>query len=195
MEMQRGTIGDCSPIPALCEAARKNSIVERAAGVLRSARQHAVPVVHCTAEFRADRRGSSITAPILAQMAKIPGHIECGSAAASIIPDLGPEPDDFVISRLHGVSPFSGTALDITLRNLDVQTVILAGVSVNLGVLGLAIEAVNLGYDVIILDDAVAGVPPQYVADVKRHTLRHIATFYRCDEVIERWEHCNTNSS
>jgi len=128
-------------------------------------------------------------------MAAIPGHIECGSNAASIVPELGPEPEDFVISRLHGVSPFSGTSLDITLRSLNVQTLMLAGVSVNLGVLGLAIEAVNLGYEVIVLDDAVAGIPESYVADVKRYTLRHIARFYNCHEVQQRWVSCRNEQN
>lgn len=187
MEMQRGTIGDCSPIAALVTAAREQRIVEHVAGLLPVARMHAIPVIHCTAEFRHDRRGSQLSAPILAQMAAISGHIESGSEAAEIVPELGPEPADFVISRLHGVSPFSGTSLDITLRNLQVDTVMLAGVSLNLGVLGLAIEAVNRGYRVIILEDAVTGIPESYVADVKRFTLRHIAQFASCQDLAARW--------
>ena len=38
-------------------------------------------------------------------------------------------------------------------------TVVATGVSVNLGVLGLAIEACNLGYQVVVPRDAVAGHP------------------------------------
>ncbi len=48
------------------------------------------------------------------------------------------------------MSPFTGTSLDTWLRSLGVETVVATGVSVNLGVLGLAIEAVNLGYRVVV---------------------------------------------
>ena len=36
------------------------------------------------------------------------------------------------------------------------------GVSVNLGVLGLCVEAVNLGYQVVVATDTVVGVPIDY---------------------------------
>lgn len=187
MELQRGIVGDLSSIAPLCEAVREQEVIAHTAAVLTAARERGIPVLHCTAEFRADRRGSGTNAPMLEKMAALPGHIECGSEAAQVVPELGPAPEDFVISRLHGVSPFIGTSLDITLRHLGVETVLLAGVSVNLGVLGLAIEAVNLGYRVIVLDDAVAGFPASYVADVKRYTLRHIARLHPCGEIIESW--------
>jgi len=48
---------------------------------------------------------------------------------------------------------------------------IVVGVSLNLGILGLSIEAVNLGYSVVIAADAVAGFPAQYAQDVLRHSL------------------------
>ena len=83
--------------------------------------------------------------------------------------------------RAHdGISPFTGTSLDALLRNLDVTTVVGAGVSVNLGVLGLCVEAVNLGYHVVVASDAVAGVPGDYADEVMR-------TRSRCSPPVGRW--------
>jgi nicotinamidase-related amidase len=93
-----------------------------------------------------------------------------GTPAAELIADLGPEPGDLVSARLHGVSPFTGTDLDTWLRNLGVETVVATGVSVNLGVLGLAIEAVNLGYRVVIPRDTVAGIPHAYADALLENT-------------------------
>ena len=61
------------------------------------------------------------------------------------------------------------------------------GVSVNLGVLGLAIEAVNLGYQVVVPRDAVAGIPRPYADAVLDNTFPLIATLTTVDDLIEAW--------
>ena len=50
-----------------------------------------------------------------------------------------------------------------------------AGVSLNLGIPGLALEAVNLGYRVTVVTDAVAGVPEEYALAVLEHTVSLLA--------------------
>ncbi|HEY7135771.1 MAG TPA: cysteine hydrolase [Acidimicrobiia bacterium] len=188
MEMQRGVVGDLSPIPELADEVERAGVVKRAAELLGAARAHGARVVHCTAEFRADRAGSATNCPMLAVMARQPGHLLVGSDAARVVDALGPEPGDFVSSRLHGISPFTGTALDATLRNLGVTTVVATGVSVNLGVLGLAIEAVNLGYRVVVATDAVAGVPRDYADLVMNNTIALLATRASVTEIVHAWD-------
>ena len=85
------------------------------------------------------------------------------------------------------MTPFHGTELDALLRNLGVRTVVASGVSVNVGIVGLAIEAVNAGYQVVIPRDAVAGTPAEYVDAVFEHTLRLLATIVTADRVLEAW--------
>ncbi len=62
------------------------------------------------------------------------------------------------------------------------------GVSVNLGVLGLAIEAVNLGYRVVVPRDTVAGIPPAYADAVLDNTFPLIATLTTVDDLVTAWE-------
>jgi biuret amidohydrolase len=90
------------------------------------------------------------------------------------------------------VSPFTGTDLDTWLRNLGVDTVIATGVSVNLGILGLAIEAVNLGYQVIVVRDAVAGLPRHYAEAVLANTLPLISTITTVAALEEVWSPSET---
>ena len=73
------------------------------------------------------------------------------------------------------------------LRNLGVRTVVAVGVSINVGILGLTIEAVNAGYQVVIPREAVAGTPDEYVAAAFEHTLRLLATITTADAVLESW--------
>jgi nicotinamidase-related amidase len=187
MEVQRGVIGDLSSFPQLAEAAQAAGVVPNTARLLRAARSRRVPVVHCTAEFRSDRAGTTVNCQLVAAVLRNPEHLLAGSAAVEIIGELGPEPSDLVSARLHGVSPFTGTSLDTWLRNLGVRTVVATGVSVNLGVLGLAIEAVNLGYGVVVPRDAVAGLPGEYADAVLDNTFPLISTVTTVDSLIEAW--------
>ena len=189
MEIQRGVVGDLSAFPQLVEAARQVGVVPNTAKLLAGARSHGIPVIHCTAEFRADRAGSMVNSPLIAAMVRNPDHLLVGTPPTELIHELGPEPADLVSARLHGVSPFTGTSLDSWLRSLGVDTVVATGVSVNLGVLGLAIEAVNLGYRVVVPRDAVAGVPPEYADAVLDNTFPLVTTLTTVDELLGVWEH------
>ncbi len=187
MEIQRGVVGDLSTFPHLADAARAVGVVPNTARLLGAARRLGVRVVHCTAEFRGDRAGSAINCQLVAAALRNPDHLLAGTPATELVDDLGPEPGDLVSARLHGVSPFTGTSLDTWLRNLGVETVVATGVSVNLGVLGLAIEAVNLGYSVVVPRDAVAGLPADYADAVLEQTFPLIAAVTTVDSILDAW--------
>ncbi len=59
-EIQRGVIGDLSSFPQLADEAERVGVVPNTARLLAAARARGVRVVHCTAEFRADRAGSAV---------------------------------------------------------------------------------------------------------------------------------------
>ncbi len=187
MEIQRGVVGDLTSFPELTAEADRVGVVPHTARVLRAARAVGVPVIHCTAEFRADRAGSTVNCQLIAAMVRNPDHLLSGTPATELIGELGPDPRDLVCARLHGVSPFTGTALDTLLRSLGARTVVATGISVNLGVLGLAIEACNLGYQVVVPRDAVAGIPTAYADALLDNTFPLIATLTTTAEVVAAW--------
>jgi biuret amidohydrolase len=187
MEMQRGVVGDLSRIPTLVTAVEAAGVVANLSMLMTAARAAGIPVVHCNALFRADRKGSAANCPMLTRVMKDPDQILEGSPQSRIVPELGPDPADFVMSRYHGVSPFSGTSLDITLRNLGVKTIVATGVSINLGVFGLCLEAVNLGYRVILPRDCTAGFPAEYGEAVIRNSLAQLCTITSSAEVAAAW--------
>jgi len=184
-EVQRGVVGERSALPALAEAAR--SVVPNIARLCAAARAARAPVVHCVAARRADGRGSNTNARLFLGVRKSPVALLPGSDEAAVVAELGPEADDLVISRLHGLSPMTGTDLDPVLRNLGVRTVVVAGVSVNVAVTNLVMDAVNRGYSVVLPADAVAGLPADYVDAVVEHTLSLLAVVSTTDAVVEAW--------
>jgi biuret amidohydrolase len=186
-EMQRGIIGDLAELRELADEVAALGVVPAAARLVRGARAAGVRVVHALVEFRSDRAGTAINNRLLAVMTRNPAMILQGTPAADLVPELGPEPVDLVSRRLHGMSPFTGTDLDQLLRNLGVTTVVPAGVSVNEALLGLCIEAANLGYRIALPLDAIAGHPRAYVDDVVRYTLSMMCNLTTVDEVRAAW--------
>jgi nicotinamidase-related amidase len=187
MELQRGVVGDRATIGTLADAVADGEVIDHAARVVAAARSAGARVVHCTAEFRPDRAGSSDNAPMLRAIAKGPAHLVAGSAETALVPELGPQPSDVIAARRHGLTPFPGTDLDQILRNLGVTTIVATGVSVNIGITGLVMVAVDLGYRCAVVTDAVAGVPADYTQAVLEHTLAPLATLLTTDQVVATW--------
>lgn len=186
MELQRGVAGDLAMLPALREELLAAGVIENAARLCAAAREAGVRVVHNTAVNRADRAGGAVNCRMLAASAKHGGLVE-GSPEAEVILELGRDPRDIEIARYHGMTPFTSTSLDQILRNLGITTVVAIGNSVNIGVLGLVMVAVDLGYQVVVARDAVAGVPKAYADAVLDNTISLLATLVTTDELLAAW--------
>jgi len=145
-----------------------------------------VHVVHCLVQRRPDGLGSNHNAKIFA-VGRGEVDIVPGTPGAALLPELGPEPTDLVLSRWHGVGPMGGTDLDAVLRNLDVSTVVVVGVSLNIAIPNLVMDAVNAAYRVIVPHDAVAGIPADYGAAMIANTLSLLATITSTDDLLRVW--------
>lgn len=184
-ECQGGVIGELSALPDLAVAAAPIRPV--LARLAHAARRHGVPVIHCLAARRADGFGSNANARLFLAVRKSKVALLPGSPEAAVIDELGPEPGDHLITRLHGLGPMSGTDLDPILRNLGVTTIVGVGVSINVGMTNFVMDAVNLGYQFVLPRDAVAGVPTDYANAVIDNTLSLLATVTTAGAVIDQW--------
>lgn len=187
MELQRGVCGDLASFAALRDEVADRDVAAAAGRLCAAARAAALPVVHCTFSLRADRAGTDLAIPLMWAARKNPEYLLQHTAGCELMPQLDQQPGDHVCDRHHGVSPFGGTDLHARLLALDVSGVVIAGVSLNVGVIGTAIEAVNLGYRVTVASDAVAAAPNDYGLAVLRNSIAAIATIQTVDEIITRW--------
>jgi nicotinamidase-related amidase len=185
-ECQNGVIGERAALPQLAEIARRR-MVPNAARLAAAARAAGVPVVHCVAARRADGKGSNHNARLFKGMLKTPVPLTPGSEAVQVIPEIGVDDADVVLTRLHGLGPMGGTDLDAVLRNLGVTTIVGVGVSVNVGMIDFAFDAVNAGYQMVLPRDAVAGIPEAYADAVLDNTLSLVTTLPSTAEVLEVW--------
>jgi nicotinamidase-related amidase len=185
-EVQNGVVGARSALPLLAEAAAVE-MLPSLRRLLPAARAAGVQVVHCTAYRRADGKGANTNARLFMGVRRSPVPLLPGTPEVEVVSELGPEPDDLVLTRTHGLDPMAGTDLDPVLRNLGITTIVVTGVSVNVAVTNLVMDAVNHGYDVVLPRDAVCGIPPDYADAVIDNTLALLATITTTDDLLAAW--------
>jgi nicotinamidase-related amidase len=159
------------------------AVMDHIAGLAAVCRSHSMPVFHSKLVHRDDWRGSNLNSPLLGANRKR-HRMVAGNTDSDLHPGLQAQPDDFVLERTHGVTAFYGSALDQLLRNCGVRTVIITGVSTNLGIPGAVIEAVNRGYSVIVVEDCTAGVWPEAHQFVIEQLLPPLAVIATSAQVI-----------
>ena len=186
-ECQRGVVGPGSMIPALAEAARTSGALANVTRLVHAARAANVGVLHALAARRRDGRGANTNARLFVSVAREPNQQWLDSDAALPLEEFGPDDSDLTSTRLHGLSPIFGQDVDGLLRNLGCRTLVIVGVSTNVAIPNAVFDAVNLGYQVVLPADAVAGVPVGYSDIIIRNSLSLVATTTSTDEVLACW--------
>jgi nicotinamidase-related amidase len=188
-EVQPGTVGG-GPPGSLGEAGAL--VLPNIVRLAEAARQAGVQVVHCVKVFRRDSlarnrnvvlyrlRGQTTDGtPVVPDSRPVEGSI--------VTPELGPDERDIVMTRLHGMGAVSDSGVAQVLRNLGITTVIVTGVSLNIGIPNTVMELVNQAFDVVVPRDAVAGTPSDYGDQMIRHTLGLLATVTTTDDLVAAW--------
>jgi biuret amidohydrolase len=162
------------------------SVVADLARLLRFARGCGMTVVHVVSQNRILPMGQpeALCNPFWAAVERshqsltpdrestISRHNLVGTVQTQLMPELGPEPGDVVIDRKRRLSVFRDTDLDLTLRELDVDTVVLTGIDTSTSVLCAAFEAVNRDLRTIVVSDCVQSL---YGDDLHFFGLQNVA--------------------
>jgi nicotinamidase-related amidase len=80
-----------------------------------------------------------------------------GAPVTEIVAPLSPRPGEHTVFK-HRYSPFHNTDLELLLRNLDVETLVIGGVNTNNCVLCACFEAFNRDYRVVVMRDVCASM-------------------------------------
>ncbi|MFF7929434.1 isochorismatase family protein [Streptomyces sp. NPDC007940] len=184
VECQQGVVGPDSALPELAREARASGALANVARLVAAAHESGVQVIHAIAERRPDGRGANRNARLFRAAERLPVQQLTGTTAVRVAAPIEVREEDFVVRRLHGLSPIQGTEVDALLRNLGCRTLVVTGVSANVAVPNAVFDAVNRGYTALVVTDAVAGVPSDYTPAMIRHTLALVATLATTDEVL-----------
>jgi nicotinamidase-related amidase len=156
-----------------------------------AARPGGVQVMHCVKVFRRDSLARNRNVMLYRLRGQVPsGPVEADSRPVEgsvLAPELGPHPSDLVMTRLHGMGAVCDTGVVPVLRNLGITTVVVVGVSLNIGVPNTVMDLVNHAFEVVVPRDAVAGTPDDYGEQMIANTIRFLATVTTTDALVEAW--------
>jgi nicotinamidase-related amidase len=186
-EAQKGVIGPESVRRDLYEAARDSGVLDTMGRLVKAGRAAGCNVIHAIAGHRPDLRGANHNARLFAATEKYKMFQTIGTPLVDVIDEIGCEESDIISVRLHGISPIAGTDVGALLTNLGAKTVIVVGVSTNVGVTCGVFDAVNLGYQAVVARDAVTGFPASYTDVIIENSLSFVATITTTDDLIAAW--------
>jgi len=130
------------------------ALLEAVGLAVSAARRAGVPVVYVRIGFRPGAPEISRRNRAFAARA---GSTEMGldDPVTQIHPAVAPEPGDIVVVKKR-VSAFAGSDLEVVLRSLDVESLVLAGIATSGVVLSTLRQAADLDYDLTVLRDGCA---------------------------------------
>ena len=126
-----------------CDRAQR--IIPPLMKLIREARKNNVPVIYSN---DAHIRGIDHELKLWGD------HAIAGTEGAKVIPELEPEEGDYIVPKRR-YSGFYGTDLEMLLRELNVDTVILTGMHAHMCVRHTAADAYYRGYNIIVPTDGV----------------------------------------
>ena len=164
-------------------------VLVNATRLARACREAGVQVVLVRVTPSADRR-DALHPP--ADAAGPGGPAQPGAPArpappadfAEIAPELGPEPGDIVITKRQW-GAFYGTELDLQLRRRGIDTIILGGISTDIGVESTARDAYERGYAQVFALGAMAARSATGHAHAVDEMMPRMGRVRPVDEIVE----------
>ena len=133
---------------------RGNAIIEPIHRLLDAFRARRLPVIHTLTTFRSDYVDAGLVAERFPALRPL-GHIINGTWDAQIVERLLPRDGEYMIAKSR-FSAFYGTSLELVLRALHVDTLVVAGVATNLGIESTIRDAFARDMRVVLPRDATA---------------------------------------
>jgi len=125
--------------------------LERIGLAISAARNAAIPVVYVVVGFRPGHPEISKRNKTFSAIASAEAFTAADSGAR-IHPAIAPGPVDVVVTKRR-VSAFAGSDLDVVLRGLNAETLVLSGIATSGVVLSTLRQAADLDYRLAVLAD------------------------------------------
>lgn len=195
IDMQRGALDpELGTLPVPIDEVRR--ILTGTRELLPALRSAGIQVIHVISHWYPFERGIHpfVRALDEAKLSLTPHarhntahHKLVGSREAQMMPELGPEPRDLLVDSKRRFDSFYGTNLEILLRNLKADTVILLGANTNTCVQCTAFAAYCRDLKVIVAADCVASAYGQDLHEFALDNIRRrLGWVLTNKEIIER---------
>jgi nicotinamidase-related amidase len=172
---------------------RMQPVVDNAVRLRDGARRAKIPIFYAMANHRADGQlRSMILTDTDMRLRPWPGG-ECnptvhgateGSWEQKVIAELEPEAEDYIIPKFRW-NTFHQTYFDLALRARGIDTVIISGGAVDVGVASTVYAARDLDYNVIVVRDACSNSHEDSMAVFLDRIFPRMGRVRTTDQVLE----------
>jgi nicotinamidase-related amidase len=125
--------------------------LSRVSKALEAARAASIPIIYVSTFFRHGHPDVSKQNAMFKTIASFGGFIE-GDTSVAIHSDVAPHDGDVLVTKRR-VSAFSGSDMDVVLRGLEVDHLILAGIATSGAILSTMREAADLDFQLTVISD------------------------------------------
>jgi nicotinamidase-related amidase len=108
-----------------------------------------------------------------------------GTWGCQTVNELKPKPGEVVIDK-YRVDAFIGTPLEYLLRLCRARTIIHTGIATEVGILPTAWHAINLGFFVVVPEDLVGPMQPEYHEEAMAF-LRRLTLVTQAEDIVQAW--------
>jgi gluconolactonase len=161
--------------------ATSQDVVANVAGLAASCRQAGVPVVHVWYVVDEGAAGLKQNAPLF-EGVKGANALVRGSWGAAPADGLEPQPGDHVVEKMR-MNGFYETRLDILLRGLGVETLIISGAWTNMSIEHTARHAADAGYRAVVPSDGTSTVNDEWQHAALNYAMTNVAAVATCAEI------------
>lgn len=175
---------------------RMKPVVDNAVRLMNGARRASIPIFYAMANHRSDGESRSLVISDTDMRLRPWPNGDCnpavhgateGSWAQKVIDEIAPQPRDYVIPKFRW-STFHQTYFDLALRSRGIDTLIVSGGAVDVGVASTVYSARDHDYNVIVVRDACSNSHQDSTAAFMNTVFPRMARVRTTREVLEMIE-------
>jgi nicotinamidase-related amidase len=172
---------------------RMKPVVDNAVRLMDGARKASIPIFYAMANHRKDGQIRSLIVTDTDMRLRPWPNGDCnpivhgateGSWEQKVIDEIAPRPEDTIIPKYRW-STFHQTYFDLALRSRGIDTIIVSGGAVDVGVASTVYAARDLDYNVIVVRDACSNSHEDSMAAFMNTVFPRMARVRGTDQVLE----------
>ena len=161
--------------------ATSQNVVENVKGLAAACRAAGVPVIHVWYIVEPGAPGLKQNAPLF-QGVKGANALVRGTWGAAPADGLEPQEGDHVVEKMR-MNGFYNTRLDILLRGLGAETLIISGAWTNMSIEHTARHAADAGYRAVVASDGTSTVNDEWQHAALSYAMQNVAPVGTCAEI------------
>jgi gluconolactonase len=162
--------------------AKSQNVVDNVRRLADAARNAGMPVIHIHYIVEQGASGLKLNAPLFNGV-KDANALVRGTWGAAPADGLEPQPGDHVVEKMR-MNGFYDTNLDILLRGLGADTIVITGAWTNMSIEHTARHGADAGYEVVVVSDGTSTTSDEWQHAALNYALTNVAQVADTSEVI-----------